>query len=305
MGGFFIARFSSGATNFATFRTLGFAKSGEACVITYDGRRGGRAIAKRGWRSLAGAFRAMPLLFIVTLVLGAGLRIAFLKVPFLREAMPAPTLEQLTSQRLFTHLGVHLGLILAWAAIVVPMAVAIHRFTLLGERSPGFPYRAGHTRNFFYWTAGLLLAFFIARSFSLLLMAVTFVQALTAGVIEIGIFIIIIQLLMMFPALALGVPAPSAEARIDASFRRMEGNFWLLVRTVVLTLLPLLVLAILLSRVMAGPAPPPPPAVAPPPAPITMVRLVAAGLFGVVQVAAFALASATASWLYAATRKDH
>jgi len=274
-------------------------------VITYEGRRGGRTIAKRGWRSLAGAFRAMPLLFIVTLVLGAALRIAFLKVPFLREAMPAPTLENLSGKKLFIHLGVHLGLILAWAAIVVPMAVAIHRFTLLGERRSGFPYHAAHTRNFFYWTAGLLLAFFIARSFSLLLMAVTFVQALTAFVIEIGVFIIVIQLLMMFPALATGVPAASAEARIDASFRRMEGNFWLLARTVVLTLLPLLILAVVLSRVIAGPPPPPPPAAPPPPAPITTARMVAAGLFGAVQVAAFALASATASWLYAATRKDH
>lgn len=274
-------------------------------MITYEGRRGGRAIAKRGWASLAGAFRAMPLLFLVTLVLGAGLRVAFLKVDVLRGAMPAPTLEKLTSAALFTHLAVHLGLILAWAAIVVPMAVAIHRYTLLGERHPGFPYRAGHTRNFFCWIAGLLLAFFIARSFSLLLMAVTFVQALTAFVIEIGIFIIVIQLLMMFPALALGVPARSAEARIDASFRRMEGNFWLLARTVVLTLLPLLVLAIVLARVMGGPPPPKPPAAELPPAPVTTIRLVAAGLFGAVQVAAFALASATASWLYAATRKDH
>jgi hypothetical protein len=274
-------------------------------VITYEGRRGGRAIARRGWASLAGAVRAMPLLFIATLALGAGLRVAFLKIPALHNAMPAPTLEKLTSVTLLTHLGVHLGLILAWAAIVVPMAVAIHRFTLLGERSAGFPYRAHHTRNFFFWTSGLLLAFFIARSFSLLLMAVTFVQALTAGVIEIGIFIIVIQLLMMFPALAIGVPAPSTEARIDASFRRMEGNFWLLARTVVLTLLPLLIVAFVLARVMAGPPPPPPPAVAPPPAPITTIRLVAAGLFGAVQVAAFALASATASWLYAATRKDH
>ena len=274
-------------------------------MITYDGRRSGRAIAKRAWASLGRAFGAMPLLFLVTLILGAGLRIAFLKVPFLREAMPAPTLEKLTAAALSIHLGVHLGLILAWAAIVVPMAVAIHRFTLLGERKPGFPYRAGHTRNFFAWTAGLLLAFFIARSFSLLLMAVSFVQALTAFVIEIGIFIIIIQLLMMFPALAIGVPASSAEARIDASFRHMQGNFWLLARTVVLTLLPLLILAIVLGRIMAGPPPPPPPAAPPPPAPITMVRLLAAGLFGAVQVAAFALASATASWLYAATRKDH
>lgn len=224
-------------------------------MITYEGRRGGRAIAKRGWASLAGAIRAMPLLFLVTLILGAALRVAFLKVDLLRNAMPAPTLEKLTSAVLFTHLGAHLALILAWAAIVVPMAVAIHRYTLLGERRPGFPYRAGHTRNFFYWTAGLLLAFFIARSFSLLLMAVTFVQALTAGVIEIGIFIIIIQILMIFPALAIGVPAKSAEARIDASFRRMEGNFWLLARTVVLTLLPLLIVAVLLSRAIAGPPP--------------------------------------------------
>src|SRR5258706_5851856 len=84
-----------------------------------------------------------------------------------------------------------------------------------------------------------------------------------------------------------------------------EGNFWLLMRTILLTQLPLIILRVVLIRISAGPAPgalAPGQALAPPP-PVTVLRLIAAGTAGAVSIAAIALLAATPSRLYAAQRR--
>lgn len=175
----------------------------------------------------------------------------------------------------------------------------MHRFILLRQPRP----RLLEVRHFFLWLAGLGLAFLAARAFCLLLSAVSFVRGLTEFTVTIGAVIVALQIGLIFPAIATGVPAASMEQRIDSGFRMSEGRFLLLLRTIALTLI---ILMVVLSRISGGPPPAKLAAGAPPalPLPITPIRLVAAGALGAVQAAALVLVAATLSFLYAHQRKD-
>ena len=137
------------------------------------------------------------------------------------------------------------------ALAAMPLAVAVHRFILLRQPRP----RLLEVRHFFLWLAGLGLAFLAARAFCLLLSAVSFVRGLTEFTVTIGAVIVALQIGLIFPAIATGVPAASMEQRIDSGFRMSEGRFLLLLRTIALTLIPLIILMVVLSRISGGPPP--------------------------------------------------
>jgi len=261
-----------------------------------------REIAKRAWRSLHAAFRAMPLLFIVTLALGAAFGVAVLGIAPVKSALTVLKFEDFKLATIGAYLGAHILAVLFWSALVAPLAVAIHRFILLSETRLALPA----VRNFFFWLAGLLLAVVAARAFCLLLASVSFVRSLSEFLVTIGALIVAVQIALIFPAIAIGVPAGSVEKRLDSGFRMAEGNFWLLMRTILLTQLPLMVLRAMLERVVAGPKPAAllPGQDAPPPSPATVLQWIAGGASGAVSIAAVALLAATLSWLYAAKRKD-
>jgi hypothetical protein len=271
-------------------------------VISYEGPVTAREIAKRAWLSLRAAFRAMPLLFIVTLVLGAAFGAAILGVAPVKAALTALKFEDFSLKTVSIYLGAYSLALLFWSALVAPLAVAIHRFILLNQTRLA---RAA-LRNFFFWLAGLLLAVLAARAFCLLMASVAFVRSLSEFLVTIGALIVAVQIALIFPAIAIGVPAASTEQRLDSGFRMAEGNFWLLLRTLLLTQLPLTILRVVLLRISAGP----PPGVLlpgqelPPPPPMTLLRLIAAGMTGALSIVAIALLAATLSWLYAAKRKD-
>jgi hypothetical protein len=274
-------------------------------VIEFDGRVTARSAAARALRSLRGAFFAMPFLFLLTLVLGAGLGAVMHGVAPLRDALAAPKFEDFSVTVIVRHLGAYFAGIAIWSVIVAPLAVAIHRFILLDEKRAGFPYARAATCNFLYWLAGLLLAVMAARAFCLLLGAVSFVRTLSEFAVNAGALIVGLQIALIFPGIAIGVPAASMEKRLDTGFRMAEGKFLLLLRTYLLTQLPLLVLRAGLLKFAAGPAPKvvrgePPPL---PPDP-TVLQLAAAGAAGAVSILAIALLAATLSWLYAARRKE-
>lgn len=274
-------------------------------MIEFEGRVTAREVAVRALRSLRGAFFAMPFLFLLTLVLGAGLGVVMHGVVPLRDALAAPKFEDFSVTVIARHLGAYFAGIAIWSVIVAPSAVAIHRFILLDERRAGFPYARAATCNFLYWLAGLLLAVMAARAFCLLLGAVAFVRTLAEFAVNAGALIVGLQIALIFPGIAIGVPAASVEKRLDTGFRMAEGKFLLLLRTYLLTQLPLLVLRMVLLKIAAGPAPKmvrgEPPPLPPDPTPL---QLAAAGAAGVVSILAIALLAATLSWLYVARRKD-
>lgn len=274
-------------------------------MIAFEGRVTAREVARRALGSLRGAFAAMPLLFLLTLILGAGLGVATTGVIPLRDALAAPKFEEFSVGTIGRHLGAYLLAILVWSALVAPLAVAIHRFILLEERRTGFPFARSETRNYFYWLAALLLAVLAARAFCLLTAAVSFVRMLSEFAVNIGALIVGLQIALIFPGIATGVPAASVEKRLDMGFRMAEGKFLLLLRTILLTQLPLIVLRVVLLKIAAGPVPvaelgEPPPL----PPPVTPLRLAAAGMASAVGILAIAMFAAAMSWLYAARRKE-
>ena len=271
-------------------------------MISYEGPVTAREIAKRAWLSLRAAFRAMPLLFIVTLALGAAFGTAVLGIAPVEAALTFLKFEDFKLETLSTYLGAYILAVLFWSALVAPLAVGIHRFILLNQTR----LARSELRNFFFWLAGLLLAVLAARAFCLLMASVSFVRSLSEILVTIGALIVAVQISLIFPAIAIGVPSASTEQRLDSGFRMAEGNFWLLLRTLLLTQLPLTILRVVLIRISAGPPPGalvPGQALAPPP-PVTPLRLIAAGMTGATSIVAIALLAATLSWLYAAKRKD-
>ena len=271
-------------------------------MISFEGPATAREITRRAWCSLGAAFRAMPLLFIFTLVLSAALAAAILGIAPVKAALTVLKFEDFSLKTVNTYLGAHVLAVLLWSALVTPLAVAIHRFILLDETRPA----RAEMWNFFCWLAGLLLAVVAARAFCLLTASVSFVRFLSEFLVTIGALIVAVQIALIFPAIAIGVPAASTEKRLDSGFRMAEGNFWLLMRTILLTQLPLMILRVVLIRISAGPAPGAltPGQALPPPPPITVLRLIAAGTAGAISIAAIALLAATLSWLYAAKRRD-
>ena len=274
-------------------------------MIEFEGRVTAREVAVRALRSLRGAFLAMPLLFLVTLVLGAALGVAMYGVVPLRDALAAPKFEDFSVAVIARHLGAYFAGIAIWSVIVAPLAVAIHRFILLDERRAGFPYARAATCNFLYWLAGLLLAVMAARAFCLLLGAVSFVRTLSEFAVNAGALIVGLQIALIFPGIAIGVPAASVEKRLDTGFRMAEGKFLLLLRAYLLTQLPLLVLRVGLTKIAVGRMPDAVPGEPPPLLPDpTPFQLAAAGAAGAVSILAIALLAATLSWLYAARRRE-
>jgi hypothetical protein len=277
-------------------------------VISFEGTASferpirAREIAKRAWCSLHAAFRARPVLFIVTLVLGAAFGVAVLGIAPVKSALTVLKFEDFRLATVSAYLGAHILAVLFWSALVAPLAVAIHRLILLNETRLALP----QVRNFFFWMAGLLLAVVAARAFCLLMASVSFVRSLSEFLVTIGALIVAVQIALIFPAIAIGVPAGSVEKRLDSGFRMAEGNFWLLMRTILLTQLPLVILRIALARIAIGPRPGVllPGQVPPPPPPMTVLRWIAAGMGGAVSIVAIALLAATLSWLYAAKRKE-
>ena len=102
-------------------------------MISFEGPVTAREIAKRAWLSLRAAFRALPLLFLVTLALGAAFGVAVLGAAPVKTALTSLKFEDFSPEKLGTYLGAYILAVLFWSALVAPLAVGIHRFILLNQ----------------------------------------------------------------------------------------------------------------------------------------------------------------------------
>jgi hypothetical protein len=176
------------------------------------------------------------------------------------------------------------------AAIGTPLAVAVHRLIVKGEVTPGIialnrPYHW----LFFAWLCAiafveLALMGLVLASFKLLML-----------VLIVGIFIFFIKSALIFPAIAIEAASSNWRATLQTSWRQMDGNFWLLFRAMLLTLLPLILAVVLITIVFTllgiivaiggiGMA-------------IVLIAMKVA-MSAIVQPAGVILAAAIASWLY-------
>ncbi len=270
-------------------------------MTVFEGPPRAWPIAKRAWKSTGGAFRRHPVIFLVTLVLNAALAAEMVRAP-VNLLLMRPLPDATTLHTGLVYSGARLAVMLLTSLIVTPLAVCVHRHVLKDEARGSF---VSACVNYFFWLAGLQLVFLAGFSYSLLASAVGFVRGLIDIIITIAAAVVTRRLLMLFPAVAAGLPSRGAEDRVETSWQQMEGNLWLTARTALITLAPLLVLAFVFARLglprppAVPPIPPPPPA----PPPVTMLLMIGHGLLGVVNALIAAVTAAMASWLFAATRR--
>jgi hypothetical protein len=255
-------------------------------------------LAIQAWKSFGAALLGLLPLVLLTIALAAALSAAQVASPRLYTILLRPKAEDIKLVSGLTHVGARLAVILLFSLIVTPLTVAVHR-RILAPQS-GF---APAARNFFFWLFLLQAAFLAAHAFALLASAVSFVRNLIDLIVDIGAIIVVFRLIFLWSAVAVGEPTKSAEARMDTSWTLSEGRFWLIARTVFLTLLPMAVLLFVTARVVGGPPQKPPPAPVLPPPAVTAARLAAAGLWGAAMTLTFALAASMTSWLCRAAGK--
>lgn len=207
----------------------------------------------RAWVSAWEGLKAMPLPLGTAILLGAIVQGVFFHIVPLNRAMAVPAVEAFGVSSLGLHFAARLVSILLLSAAAAPAAAAMYRFILLGEAARGLSsYREPHTRQLFFWTAGVWSFYTLAHRFPLVMSSVMFTRRLTELIVVILSIIVIVQISMVFPALAIGVPARNLEKRIDASFRLMEGNFWRLAGAFILILIPLMALHMLAALIATG-----------------------------------------------------
>jgi len=181
-------------------------------------------IAGHAWTSLFQALRQMALLFLITYILLAGLDIAIDRVPAilsipahdaLKEAMTAG--RRLEATDILKAIGLDIAAAILRAFIIAPLAVAMHRFILLGE-----------TRRFYFasrLTVRFALWFLVLQSPVLLLE---------------WLILFLMQTLQLFPSLAVEEPSQTPSGRIETALERAEQKFWLTLLGIGLTLLPII-----------------------------------------------------------------
>ncbi len=255
-------------------------------------------IAIQAWKSFGDALLGLLPLVLATIVLAAALSAAQVAMPKVYNVLLRPKAEDIKVVSGLIHVGSRLAVMFLFSLIVTPLTVAVHR-RILAPQSAYWPA----ARSFFLWLFLLQAVFLAAHAFALLASAVSFVRSLIDLIVDIGAIIVIFRLTFLWSAVAVGEPTKSAETRMDDSWVLSQGRFWLIGRTVFLTLLPMAVLLYLTARVVGGPPQKPPPAPVLPPLAVTTARLVAAGIGGALMALTFALSACMTSWLCRAAGK--
>jgi hypothetical protein len=168
------------------------------------------------------------------------------------------------------------------AVIAAPLAVAMHRFILLGE-TRRFTFATRLTMRFAAWIFLLQIPVMILAWLILFAGPATALVPLLT-VVLIALLLFLMQTLQLFPAVAVQEPSETVSARLETALERAEGMFWLALVALFLTFLPIGVVQAVAMRVFAK---------LPAHAPL-IVPLAKAAL----EVVTVALAAAVVSWLY-------
>jgi hypothetical protein len=202
-------------------------------------------IAKRTWGSLFAALAQMTLLLVITYALMVGLDVAIDRLQHLLKVPTILALRNIVKENLrmpwpgiFTAVGLDFAACLVRAVISAPLAVAMHRFVLLGETRRFF-YLSPVTLRFSLWLIGLQVPVVILSWLILFAGAATgLVPILTVLLISLALFLM--QTLQLLPAVALEEPSRDVSARLETALERSEGMFWRTLASLVLTMLPVI-----------------------------------------------------------------
>lgn len=246
-------------------------------------------VARRAWVSLFAALRQMAPLFLIGLGLMVGLNIA---IDRLQTLLAIPTHDALkeiiTNGRRLPWLNVSKAMAMDSAVLILraivaaPIALAVHRFILLGEVR----------RIYFFSRLSLRLArwvFVLTLPILVLSWLILFATG-AAGLppllylLMFALIIFTLQSLQLFPGLAVEEPSDTPSGRVETALERAEQMFWLTIFTLVLTFLPVALVQMIAVRAFAKLAEHAP-----------LIVPVARALAGFIAVT---LGAATISWLY-------
>ena len=248
--------------------------------------------AKRAWTSLFAALAAMAPLFLIGFVLMVGLNIALEKLTPLLAATSRDALKEiLTNGRRIPWLSVSktMGLELAvWilrAIVAAPLAVALHRFILLGEVRRLYTI----SRLSLKLARWLLLLELPVIILSWLILFATGSTGLVPllSLVMFALVVFLLQTLQLLPGVAVGEPSETPSGRIETALERAENMLWRTVLIFVLTFLPVIIVQAIAVRAGAKLAEHAPL--------IVPVARAAAGFITVT------LAAAVISWIYSYT----
>jgi len=204
------------------------------------------------WRGLFAALPRMALLFVIAYVLLVGLDIATGRVTALlsipsHDALAAivKNNSRLPALGLWKAIGLDLAVAALRSVILAPVAVAMHRYVLLGEPRHFF-FVSRLSIRFAAWLWALAIPVIILRWFMLLGTSATGLVPMLS-VLLFAYVIVLIQILPLFPSVAVEEQMRDRSARLETALERAERMFLLTVGTLVLALLP-----IILARVIAA-----------------------------------------------------
>ena len=247
--------------------------------------------AGQAWRSTGQALLRMPLAFLLTMAALVLLGLASSRAGTLQHAVSG----SVTSAP-FSAAGSPISLAPVVAVLVfglyvlrllalAPLAVAVHRFVLLGERSPLLPLRPLERLLRF---AGWLLV--LGLLYSLPGVAVLLPSKLAAAIgaiaLVIASMVVTTRLVLVFPAVAIG----TARSSVALSWAATRWQFWRIVGVLLATTVPaqLLLVGVVLLIARSGPG-----------TAITNLTVAMPLLDALFMAVVTALGAAAASWLFA------
>ena len=202
-----------------------------------------------GWRYAFAAMSRMPIVlgsaFVVVLLLNV------VRAMLQPSIDPDPTTESF-SQFILTTIVIELAIGIAQGFLLTPVAIAVHRFVLLGEVEGRYaltPSEPRFLRFFIFTLVFQMLAFLPMSLMSLLgkaasggasLIVILFVAVLVLTIVTV---IASLRVLILFPAIAVG--APGADWR--HAMEDTKGHTWRVFFIVIVTaILPLLLILFLI-----------------------------------------------------------
>lgn len=194
--------------------------------------------AAHAWASTWAALRAMPLTFLVTLAAYALVRLASSYAAGLQAQAAAeggyPPADGPSGAETAAALLV-MSLYVVRVFALVPLAIAIHRFVLLGERSPLLPLTPARRVLRF---GGWLIVLGLLNSLSGLLnprFGAALLPALGELAIEVVAIFVGIRLVLVFPAVAVQTDTKP----LALSWRATNWQFWRIIGVLLVTFLPM------------------------------------------------------------------
>ena len=214
------------------------------------------ATAKRAWASLFGALRQMAPLFVIGFLLMAGLNIA---IERLGPVLAIPTRDALTAiltgGRRLPWLDVSKAItadFVEWilrAIIAAPLAVAVHRFILLGEVRRIY-FLSRRSLRFARWVFVLEIPVIVLSWLILFATGSTGLPTLL-WLLMAALIVLLISTSQLLPGVAVDEPSETFSGRIETALERAENMLWRTTLTFVLAFLPVALVQAILVRALA------------------------------------------------------